>query len=155
MRKWIIAAFLAGQTMTVAQPAPAADLTVAEQPRMGAFGGLRVRVPLGGDPRQRQVRGGLAIAPTLQGGNMHGERPLHIGEGVELGFRSGRSLSLSVAGMDVRDPRLGAGQDEEEDGDDGVSALGWIAIGTGVVVLAIGGFYWWVMEESECGPSEC
>jgi len=155
MKKWIIAAFLAGQIVTVAQPAPAADLDEAEQPHVGAFGGLRVRVLLGGDPRQRQVRGGLAIAPTLQGGNMHGERPLRIGEGVELGFRSGRSLSLSVAGMDVRDPRLGVAQDEEEDGDDGVSTVGWIAIGTGVVVLALGGFYVWVMEESECGPGDC
>ena len=53
---------------------------------MGAFGGLRVRVPLGGDPRERQVRAGLAIAPTVQGGTIGGERRQRIGEGIEFGY---------------------------------------------------------------------
>ena len=154
MKGLTIAALIGAQVAT-AQPALAADFAATQPERMGAFGGVRVRVPLGGNPHQRQIRAGLTVAPTLQGAGMEGERPLRIGEGVELGFRSGRSLSLSVAGMDVRDPRLGAAQDEEEDGNDGVSTVGWIAIGTGVVVLALGGFYWWVMEESECGPGDC
>src|SRR4029450_6375899 len=115
MRNWIIAALLAGQIVTVAQPALAADLTEAEQPRMGAFGGLRVRAPLGGDPRQRQVRAGLTVAPTLHGANMVGERPLRIGEGVELGFRGERPLSLTVAGMDAGRRRVGAAHDDEDE----------------------------------------
>ena len=139
MRKLIIAAFLAGQVMTVSQPALAADLAEAEQPRMGAFGGLRVRIPLDGDARQRQVRAGLTVAPTMQGANMEGERPLRIGEGVELGIRGNRPLSLSVAGMDVGSRRLGAAQDDDDGDDDGVPTWAWVAGGV-VVVLGLGAF---------------
>ena len=139
MRKLIIAAFLAGQVLTVSQPALAADLAEAEQPRMGAFGGLRVRVPLGGDPQQRQVRAGLTVAPTLHGANMTGERPLRIGEGVELGFRGERPLSLTVAGMDAGSRRLGADQDDDDGEDDGVPTWAWVAGGV-VVVLGLGLF---------------
>ena len=139
MRNWIIAALLAGQVMTVAHPVLAADLTEAEQPRISAFGGLRVRVPLGGDPQQRQVRAGLTVAPTLHGANMAGERPLRIGEGVELGFRGERPLSLTVAGMDAGSRRLGAAQDDDDGEDDGVPTWAWVAGGV-VVVLGLGAF---------------
>ena len=106
---------------------------------MGAFGGLRVRVPLDGDAQQRQVRAGLTVAPTMQGANMAGERPLRIGEGVELGFRGGRHLSLSVAGMDVSRSRFGAAQENDEHDDDGVPTWAWVAGGV-VVVLGLGAF---------------
>ena len=139
MRKLLIAAFLAGQVMTVSQPALAADFTEAEQPRMGAFGGLRVRVPLDGDARQRQVRAGLTVAPTMQGANMVGERPLRIGEGVELGIRGNLPLSLTVAGMEVGGDRLGAAQDDDDGDDDGVPTWAWVAGGV-VVVLGLGAF---------------
>jgi len=86
MRKLTIAALITGQILTAAPPVFAADLTASEQPQMGAFGGLRVRVPLGGDPRERQVRAGLAIAPTVQGGTIGGERRQRIGEGIEFGY---------------------------------------------------------------------
>ena len=109
---------------------------------MGAFGGVRVRVPLGGNPRQRQIRAGLTVAPTLQGAGMESQRPLRIGEGVELGFRSGRSDDhFPVAGMDVRGSRLGAGQDqetEEEAEDEGGGGPAWWLIVGGVVVVALG-----------------
>ena len=72
---------------------------------------------------------------------MQGERPLQIGEGVELGFQSGRPMAFSVAGMDVRGSRLGAGQDqetEEETEDEGGGGPAWWLIVGGVVVVALG-----------------
>jgi hypothetical protein len=130
MRKLMIAALLGGQLLAAAQPALAADFAASEPERMGAFGGVRVRMPLGGSEGQRQVRAGLTVAPTLRGDGIDGERPLHIGEGVELGYRAGRPLSLSVAGMDVGARRLGAA---EEDDDDGPPT--WALIAGGVVIL--------------------
>jgi len=140
MKGLTIAALIGAQIATV-QPALAADFSATQPERVGAFGGVRVRVPLGGNPHQRRIRAGLTVAPTLQGAGMEGERPLRIGEGVELGSRSGRPLSLSVAGMDVRGSRLGAGQDqetEEEREDEGGGGPAWWLIVGGVVVVALG-----------------
>jgi hypothetical protein len=153
MKQLTVEALLAGHFLTVAQLVLAADLAETEQPRMGAFGGVRVRVPLGGDARQRQVRAGLTIAPTLHSRSLNGAARTRIGEGLELGVTGREPVRLSVAGTPVnRLVQGGTGPDGQRLG---VSTVGWIAIGTGVVVLAIGGFYWWVMEESECGPGDC
>ena len=94
MKKLMITALLGGQLLIVAQPALAADFAATQPERVGAFGGLRVRVPLGGDPQQRQVRAGLTVAPTLQGANMQGERAMRIGEGVELGFAAAAFVAV-------------------------------------------------------------
>ena len=140
MKGLTIAALIGAQIATV-QPAVAADFAATQPERVGAFGGVRVRVPLGGNADQRRIRAGLTIAPTLQGAGMDGERPLRIGEGVELGYRSGRPLSLSVAGMSLRGGRLGAGQDqeaEEEAEEEGGGGPSWWLIAGGVVVIALG-----------------
>ena len=137
MKRLAIAALIGAQ-LAGAQPAAAADLAATQPERMGAFGGVRVRVPLGGDPGQRQVRAGLTVAPTLQGAAMDGERPLRIGEGVELGFRARRPLSLSVAGMDVGRRPLGAADGDGEDEDGGVPTWAWVA--GGVVVVTLGAY---------------
>ena len=128
----MIAAVLGGQLLIAAQPAVAADFAAAQPERVGAFGGVRVRVPLGGEAGQRQVRAGLTVAPTLQGASLDGERRLHIGEGVELGYRAGRPLSLSFAGMDVGARRLGAAEEEDDDNDGPPT---WALIAGGVVIL--------------------
>ena len=139
MRKLLMVALVGGQLLPAAQPALAADFAATEPEQVGAFGGLRVRVQLGGDRQQRQVRAGLAVAPTLHGANMAGERPLRIGEGVELGFRGERPLSLTVAGMDVGSRRLGTAQDDGDGEDEGVPTWAWVAGGV-VVVLGLGVF---------------
>ena len=136
MNKLTMAALIGAQIAT-AQPALAADFAASQPERVGAFGGVRVRVPLGGDEGERQIRAGLAVAPTVQGTNLQGERPMRIGEGVEFGYRSGRPLAFSVAGLDVRNPRLGATQDEEEQDQDGDGPNWWLIVG-GVVVVTLG-----------------
>ena len=139
--KGLTIAALIGAQIATAQPALAADFAATQPERVGAFGGVRVRVPIGGNPHERQIRAGLTVAPTLQGAGMEGERPLRVGEGVELGFRSGRPFALSVAGMDVRSSRLGAGQDqetEEEAEEEGGGGPAWWLIVGGVVVTVLG-----------------
>ena len=86
--------------------------------------------------RWTAIRGSDRSAPAspsrrrCRARNMQGERPLRIGEGVELGFRCGRSF-VAVRRRDGRSVVHGSArrQDEDEHGDDGVSTVGWIAIG--------------------------
>jgi hypothetical protein len=138
-----LAAFLAAQTLPFAQPAAAADLNLAQEPRPGAFGGVRVRVPLDGHPRQRQVRAGLTIAPTLHSRSADGSVRMRIGEGLELGLRGREPVRLSIAGQDLR--RLAAQQSgDEEDDDGGIPTGAWIA--GGIVLVALAGAAWLAIE---------
>lgn len=116
MKKLMISALVAAQLLTAAQPAFAADLTDAgaTHQQMGAFGGLRVRIPLDGNARQRQVRAGLTMAPMMQSRTVQGESRLRIGEGVEFGVRGGEPLALSLGGF-VLTQRSQAGQDQPDD----------------------------------------
>ena len=111
MKKLMITALVAGQLLTAAQPALAADLVDSGASQMGAFGGVRLRVPLDGNARQRQVRAGLTVAPMIQSRTMQGESRLRIGEGIELGVRGRSPVTLSLAGAPLSQ-HLGAGQDE-------------------------------------------
>jgi hypothetical protein len=135
MRKLTIAALLAGQLLAAAQPATAAALTEHRTKQMGAFAGLRLRVPLDGNARPRQVRAGLTVAPTMHTSNGDGETRIRFGEGVEYGLRSGGPLALAIAGQDLAPSRLGAAQDEDEDEDEG-GVPTWALIAGGVVVAA-------------------
>lgn len=134
MRKLLIAA-LAGAQIAAAQPAWAADFADAEQIRAGAFAGFRVRVPLDGDSRERHVRAGLAVAPTLHSRTLDGGSRVQFGEGIELGLSDGRAVQLSLAGTPVS--RLAPGQDGPDGERAGISTLGWVAIGAGVVIGAV------------------
>ena len=140
--------------LAAAQPAVGAELAESRTQQMGAFAGVRVRMPLDGDARQRQLRAGLTVAPTLHTRTADGATRLRIGEGVELGITGREPVRLSVAGTPVnRLVQSGTGPDGQRLG---VSTVGWIAIGAGVVVLAVGGFYWWLIEEAgDCDPGEC
>ena len=92
----------------------------------------------------------VTVAPTLHSANMQGERAMRIGEGVELGLRSGRPLALSVAGVEVRQARPGAAQDDEtEDEEGGSSTL--LIIGGVVVVLAAAAAVGWTILLREGG----
>lgn len=131
MKTLTIAALLGAQLLTAMQPAMAADLQAVGDQRMGAFGGLRVRLPLGGDPRQQRIRAGLTLAPTLSSRGQDGESRLRFGEGLELGMRGREPIRLTVGGRDLR--RLGARGDR----DGGIPTGAWIA--GGIVLVAIAG----------------
>ena len=128
----MIAALLAGQLLPAA-PAAAAEIDRHSAPQMGAFGGLRIRLPLDGDRRDRQLRAGLAIAPTTHSRTADGETRMRIGEGLEFGVRGRSPARLSLAGQSVQ--RLNAQGEEDEDG--GVPTWAIVA-GAAVVVLAAG-----------------
>ena len=143
MKKLMIAALLSGQFLTAAAPAAGAELDRDASPQMGAFGGLRVRLPLDGNVQQRQLRAGLALAPTLHSRAINGETRMRMGEGLEVGVTGRHPVRVMLAGQDVR--RLGAAQqteEEEEERGGGPSTLGWIAIGAGALILvtAVAGF---------------
>ena len=94
MKMMTMAALVAAQLLAAAQPALAADLEPIAEQRPGAFGGLRVRLPLGGERRDRQLRAGLALAPTLHSRFASGESRLRIGEGA--GIRHSRARAASA-----------------------------------------------------------
>lgn len=143
MKKLTIAALIAGQLMTTAAPAVAAELTEARTQQMGGFAGLRVRLPLDGRAGERQLRAGLAVAPVMQTRTLEGEMRTRIGEGLELGVTSREPVRLSVAGTPVSQLAQGpVGPDGQRLG---VSNVGWIAIGAGVVIAGLG-LAWIILE---------
>lgn len=147
MRRLLIAGLVAAaQVLPAAQPAMAAEL---HQDRTGlpnqvsAFAGARVRVPLAGGREKPQA--GLALTSTLRGGAT-GE--LRFAKGAELGFSGDEKLRLSLGGRPVSQlasgGRAGAGRKL------GVSTLGYVAIGVGVVVVAtLAAGVWFVNEMNE------
>ena len=155
MKRLMIAAVLAAQLVAAAQPAFAAELTDTTTRQVGAFGGMRVRVPLDGRAGEQRIRAGLTLSPTMHSRDLRGHSQLRIGEGLELGVNGGDRVVLSLAGTPVS--RLAQGPAGPDGGRAaGVSTVGWIAIGAGVLVLAVGGFYWWLVEEAgDCDPGEC
>lgn len=131
MKKLMMGALLGGQLLAAAQPALAADLGPTSDQRIGAFGGLRVRMPLGGNESDRRLRAGLTLAPALHGRLASGETRLRIGEGLELGLRGRQPMRLSIAGRDLR--RLAA-QGSDDEG--GIPTGAWIAGGLVLATLA-------------------
>ena len=146
MKKLTIATLLAGQLSAAATPAMGAELDRHAAPQMGAFGGVRVRLPLDGDRRDRQLRAGLAVAPTVLSRTGDGETRLRIGEGLEFGIRGREPARLSLAGQDLR--RLAVQGEDEDDG--GIPTWALIAGGV-VVVLGVG---WLVFEDAMNDASE-
>jgi hypothetical protein len=135
MRILTMAALVGAQLLAAAQPARAAEFEPSAGQRMGAFGGVRVRLPLDGRLPDR-LRAGLTVAPALHSRAIDGESRLQIGEGVEIGLRGHEPLRLRIAGQDLR--RLAAqqsGNDEEDDG--GIPTGAWIA--GGIVLVAVAG----------------
>jgi hypothetical protein len=151
----MIALLMVGQTLVAAEPALAAGPAGPRTHQMGAFAGFRLRVPLDGNARQRQVQAGLAIAPALHSRRPGGETRTRFGAGLELGFTHQRRLTLSLAGTPVH--RLGAAQEEgeTEERGGGPSTLGWIAIGVGtLVVIGATAGYLWLEDALDCDPGD-
>lgn len=143
MKKILIAALLGAQ---LAAPAAAADLIEdvrSEGTRTGSFAGARLRISLDGAPRER-VRAGLTLAPTthsLRGGAAR----MRIGEGLEYGLTDRRGPALSLAGRPVGE--LAQGPRGPDGSRQNVSTLGWVAIGAGVVLVAVVGYGIWLTSE--------
>ena len=154
MKKLTIAALVCAQTLAAAQPA-AAQLAAQEQRQMGAFAGVRLRVPLDGPRADRGVQAGLTVAPALHSRSADGASRARLGEGLELGIRPNHPLALSLAGTRV--DRLGmAPNGAAPDGRRaGVSTLGWVGIGVGtVVVVGLGVGYLWLEDAVDCDPDD-
>jgi hypothetical protein len=148
MKRFAVAALLAAQIPGTAQPAFASDFTSGQEQRAGGFAGFRLRLALDG-PERRQVRAGLALAPTLGIRDIRGATRTRIGEGVEFGFRGGRPLALSIAGREPNRRRLGASQNEEHH-----DTLPRVALAVAGVVVTLGLLYWGVSEAIDCDPEE-
>ncbi len=153
MKKLLIASLVSAQVLAGATPAMAQNFGASREVEAGAFAGVRLRVPFGGSAQREPVRAGLAVAPTVRTEYSDGRSRTRIGEGLEFGVTSRGSMQLSLAGTPVN--RLVQGRTGPDGRRLSVSTVGWVAIGVGVLVLAAGGFYWWLLEESECGPGEC
>jgi hypothetical protein len=156
MRKLLIAALLSSQILTTAAPAFAQGYAPARETETGAFGGVRVRIPFGGSARE-PVRAGIAVAPTTRTDYQDGRVRTRFGEGVEFGYRTGRPLSLSLAGRDLSSFRLNAAQGEQEQQRrrrGGPSTIGWIAIGVGVSLAIFVAAVAICASDSDCIPSE-
>jgi hypothetical protein len=152
MKRLMIMAAIGGQLMAAAQPALAAEFAEQRTQQMGAFAGLRVRMPLDGHVEQRQLRAGLALAPAMHSRAMNGESRLRIGEGLELGLAGDEPVHLSLAGTPVSQLARGpAGPDGRRMG---VSTLGWIAIGIGAAAIIVVGAAALCASDHDCLPSE-
>ena len=130
--KLVLAAALCAAQLLPAAPALAADLRAgdAAAPRqMGAFAGARLRLPLGGGREKPQA--GLALTSTVRSGAT-GE--LRFAKGAELGFSGDKPIQLTLAGTPVS--RLAEGRAGPQGRKLGVSTLGWVAIGVGVLAVA-------------------
>ena len=128
----------------------AQDLTGTQQREMGTFGGFRLRIALGGSRHQPKVRGGLTVAPSLHGRDRQGEANINIGEGFELGFRSGQRISLFAGGQDIGGHRRTLAQARQQDGEEGLPD--WALVAGGVIIaLGVGGlvFYKALDDASE------
>ena len=136
MKALVMGALLAGQLQMAAQPALAAELQPVGDQRMGAFGGLRVRVPFGGQATDRRLRAGLTLAPLRQDRFATGETRLRIGEGLEFGLRGREPLRFSIAGRDLQRFNL---QDGRSNDGGGIPTGVWIAGGIVLVTVVLVG----------------
>jgi len=154
MRSLMLPLLVAGQLAAAAQPALAAELEPDEQTRVGMFGGVQLRLPIGGDARTQRPSFALGVAPMTRSQRLDGSSRMRIGEGLQLRLRPQEPVEMRFAG--TRLDRIGiAPHGQAPDGPRaGVSTLGWIAIGVGaalVIVVAAGAL---CASDSDCIPSE-
>lgn len=128
MKALIIASLLAG---SIGSAASAASLDAGQggaERQMAAFAGARLRLPIGGNERPQA---GLAVTSTLRSGT---GSDLRFAKGMELGFSGDRSVRLMLGGTPAS--RLAQGSQGPDGRKLGVSTLGWVAIGVGVLAAA-------------------
>ena len=138
-------ALAAAQIALAAQPLAAAELP--REPsgpnQVGTFAGARMRVPLGAT--REKAHAGLAFTATQRAGETG---TLRFSKGMELGFSGDEKIRLSLAGTPVS--QLRPGRAAPTKGKAGVSTLGYVAIGVGVVLVAtLAAGVWFVNEMNE------
>ena len=153
MRSAMLSLLLAAQ-LTLPAPGLAAGAGHGEQAEFGAFGGVQVRVPLGG-ARAEAPKLSLGLAPAARSRRFDGAGQTRIGEGLQLSLQPNRPAELSLAGTRVDRLGLSPSGPTREGPRAGISTLGWVGIGVGVLVVAAGGFAIWLDEAMECDPGEC
>lgn len=150
MRKLVIASLLAGQVL--AAPAGAADFAESREQQAGAFAGFRLRMPLDGPARQRSIRAGLTLAPTMLSRSIAGDSEMRIAEGFELGITGRSPVRLSIGGTPVN--RLAEGRTGPDGQRHGISTIGWIAIGVAAAAVIVVGAAAICASDHDCLPSE-
>jgi hypothetical protein len=119
----------------VAQPAFAADLGdrgSAGPQRQGAFAGARLRIPLSGTIAGK-AHAGLTVAPIVQGRQSDGSIRTRFGEGLELRLAGTSRPQLAFGGRSLA--QLSQGRTGPDGRKLGISTIGWVAIGVGVVAV--------------------
>ncbi len=131
-----------------ASPPALSGFNSAQDVRMGAFFGLRLRLPLGGPDRERQVRAVLTMAPTVHRVDSEGALRSRTGEGIEIGFRSDGKRTFSLAGQDLDRRPLGPTLNADEDDDGGIPT--WAIVAGSVTAAAGIGFliFWDALEDA-------
>lgn len=132
--KIIVAAAAASVAL---QPITAAELpraAPAGQIDRGAFAGARLRMPLGAS--REKAHAGLALTSFQR---IAGEPELRFAKGLELGYAGDARLRLSLHGQPVSSFASGAKGPKGQK--IGVSTLGWVGIGVGVVVTSLAAVY--------------
>ncbi len=153
LKKMLVGGLIAAQVFV--PPLAAAELGLRESNRVGAFAGVRMRLPLDGQSSDRQMRAELALAPAVHSRSGEGQGRTRFGDGLSFGIRRDQVPELRLAG--TRIDRLGlAPNGSAPDGQRaGVSTLGWVAIGLGataVVVIGVG--YLWLDDALDCDPED-
>jgi hypothetical protein len=137
MKALMMSALVAAQIGLAAQPAFAAELADergAVSQRQGAFAGARLRIPLDG-PRARKAQAGLTLAPMLQGRGADGSIRTRFGEGFELRLSGGAQPQLAIGGRSLT--QLKEGRTGPDGRKQGISTIGWVAIGVGVAAVVV------------------
>ncbi|HEX8401386.1 MAG TPA: hypothetical protein VF628_06735 [Allosphingosinicella sp.] len=120
-----------------AQPALAAGLDAGDAAtggqNVGAFAGARLRLTLGAAPKASAA---VTLAPMQRAWRGDGSIQTRFGEGLALGTAGGEPVALRLAGTRV--DRLHLAQNGKVDGTarrHGISTLGYVAIGVGVILV--------------------
>ena len=148
MKKLLIAALAASQ---IATPALAQNYSPVRDTETGTFSGVRLRVPFGGSARE-PVRAGFTFAPIARTEQMDGRVRTRIGEGLEFGLNGRGPAQFSLAGTPVS--RLIQGRAGPDGRKQGVSTLGWIAIGVGATAIIVVAAAAICISDSDCIPDE-
>jgi hypothetical protein len=138
----------------VGEPVLAAELVSEQQGRVGVFGGVRVNLTLGGRTADGRARAGLALAPTTRGRTASGATRMRIGEGIQFGLAERGRAELTFGGTRVDRLGIAPGRQAPNGPRAGVSTLGWVGIGAGVVLVGIIGYGIWLHEALECDPGD-
>jgi hypothetical protein len=134
MKIILLATLAAAEIFGAATPAVAHSYAPLRNMEAGTFTGARVRISFGSPARER-VRAGFTLAPTVRADYQDGRVRTRIGEGVEFGFNGRGPAQFSLAGTPVN--RLVQGRTGPDGQRRGISTIGWVGIGLGVVVIGV------------------